>query len=229
MKKHYVSTYVLTATVAIGTLVSSCSKSEKSPGYEYMPDMYRSPAVEAYVDYNVDGDPFSDRNDRLSARQPVEGTVPFSADADKAWMNYPYPFSKEQYDESAAYWKENPVELTEANFNAGKEIFTKFCQHCHGAEGQGDGAIVTNGNYPPIPAYGNISGLNIGKMFHTLTYGKGNMGSHASQLTKEERWKVIHYVSAMKEGTTKYEEYAPMVAAAPQPAATDSVPAAEPK
>ncbi len=31
-------------------------------------------------------------------------------------------------------------------------------------------------------------------MFHTLTYGKGLMGSHASQLTKTERWKTVHWV-----------------------------------
>lgn len=31
-------------------------------------------------------------------------------------------------------------------------------------------------------------------MFHTITFGKGLMGSHASQLTQEERWQLIHYI-----------------------------------
>jgi len=31
-------------------------------------------------------------------------------------------------------------------------------------------------------------------MFHTITYGKGLMGAHASQLNKEERWKLVHYI-----------------------------------
>ena len=35
-------------------------------------------------------------------------------------------------------------------------------------------------------------------MFHTLTYGKGAMGSHASQLTKAERWKVVAYVKHLQ-------------------------------
>ena len=37
-------------------------------------------------------------------------------------------------------------------------------------------------------------------MFHTLTYGKGMMGSHAGQLTKEERWTVIQYVKYLQNG-----------------------------
>ena len=34
--------------------MSGCVTDENSPGLEYMPDMYRSPAVEAYVDYGMD-------------------------------------------------------------------------------------------------------------------------------------------------------------------------------
>ena len=35
-------------------------------------------------------------------------------------------------------------------------------------------------------------------MFHTITYGKNLMGSHASQLNNEERWKVIRYVQTLQ-------------------------------
>jgi hypothetical protein len=31
-----------------------------------------------------------------------------------------------------------------------------------------------------------------------MTYGKGLMGSHASQLTKEERWKVVYHVQTLQ-------------------------------
>lgn len=227
MKKlHLTSTYLVATVVAVSTLVSACSKSADSPGYEYMPDMYRSPAIEAYVDYDVDGDPVGDmyvgRNEVQSARHSVEGTIPFNSDASKAMFNYPYPFEKSEYEEAGKYFTTNPVELTEESFEKGKEIFTKMCQHCHGAEGAGDGKIVENGKFPPIPAYNSIVGLNIGKMFHTITYGKGNMGSHASQLNKEERWTVIHYVTSMQKGAATYDDYAAMVnsATAPEPVDT---------
>ena len=35
-------------------------------------------------------------------------------------------------------------------------------------------------------------------MFHSITYGKGTMGSHASQLTQEERWKLVYYVQKLQ-------------------------------
>jgi mono/diheme cytochrome c family protein len=39
-------------------------------------------------------------------------------------------------------------------------------------------------------------------MFHVTTYGKGNMGSYASQLSKKQRWMVVQYVKSQqsKEG-----------------------------
>ena len=79
-----------------------------------------------------------------------------------------------------------------------------FCVHCHGKTGQGDGSIVQNGKFPPLPVK-FAPGLDIseGKMFHTITYGKGLMGSHAPQLYKEERWMLVHYIRSefMKEAT----------------------------
>lgn len=224
-KLHFTSTYLLASTVAVASLVSACSKAPESPGYEYFPDMYRSPAVEAYVDYDKEGDLFSDRNDHMSARHNVEGTIAFSEDASKAWVNYPYQFTKDQYEEAGEYFTSNPVELTPEVFDEGKVLFEKMCQHCHGETGAGDGMIVQNGNYPTIPAYNKINGLNLGKMFHTITYGKGNMGSHASQLNKEERWKVIHYVTSMQKEAADYDTYAAMVTATPVP--VDTMPVAD--
>ena len=37
-------------------------------------------------------------------------------------------------------------------------------------------------------------------MFHTLTYGKGLMGSHASQLSQKDRWLVIEYIKVLQNG-----------------------------
>jgi hypothetical protein len=31
-----------------------------------------------------------------------------------------------------------------------------------------------------------------------MTYGKGLMGSHASQLSQEERWKLVYYVQKLQ-------------------------------
>lgn len=37
-------------------------------------------------------------------------------------------------------------------------------------------------------------------MYHSITYGKGLMGSHASQINQMERWQVIQYVQVLQKG-----------------------------
>jgi hypothetical protein len=46
-----------------------------------------------------------------------------------------------------------------------------------------------------------LKDLPEGKIFHSLVYGKNvAMGSHASQLNKEERWLVTQYVKYLQNG-----------------------------
>jgi hypothetical protein len=61
--------------------------------------------------------------------------------------------------------------------------------------------LIATGKFPQPPAYngGALKNLTEGKMFHTITYGKGLMGSHSSQLTKEDRWKVIQYIQELQQ------------------------------
>jgi len=198
----------ITALAAIA-LLAACGKSDpNSPGVEYMPDMYRSPAIEAYVDYGQDPyyhteEKARTQRERVSARKPVPGTIAFSETADKAQFNmpYPYPNTPEGYEAAGANLK-SPIAMTEATVAQGKELYGKFCTHCHGATGQGDGPVVNNGNYPPPGAYnGPLKNLPEGKIFHVLVHGKNvAMGSHASQLNKEERWMVTHYVQYLQNG-----------------------------
>lgn len=185
---------------AFGAIIflASCVNEENSPGYEYMPDMYRSPAVEAYVDYGEIRDTLRpELMETMSARKPATGTVPMT-DHSVNDMPYTIPNTIEGY-ELAGKSLKSPLEETEAIIEEGKKIYSNFCIQCHGKEGQGNGAVVTKGGHPAPGAYnGPLKDLPEGKMFHTLTYGKGVMGSHASQLTKLERWKVVAYVKELQ-------------------------------
>jgi hypothetical protein len=76
---------------------------------------------------------------------------------------------------------------------------------------------VANGKFPTPGKYWDkvaSAGLNEGKMFHSITYGKNLMGQHASQVTKEERWLVIHYINELIKKATP---------AANTPAANDTI------
>ena len=189
--------------ISLMLMFASCTSDPNSPGIEYMPDMYRSPAVEAYVDYGED--PYyvteefaSTQRNTMSARLPADGSIAYKGD-DKAFaLPYPYPNTPEGY-EAAGINLLSPLVTSDENTAAGAIIFSQMCTQCHGEEGKGDGAISRNGHIAGIPDYTTkLKDLSEGKMYHTLQYGKGLMGSHASQLSQKERWLVIEYIKVLQ-------------------------------
>ena len=167
---------------------TQCGKKDpNSPGFEFMPDMYRSPSLEYYNVHTLDGDTL------YNAKKPVLGTVA------RGYMPYEFGDSTADYERAGIELK-NPLNLANRNTyeQEGEVLYGKFCIHCHGATGAGDGKVAAKLPGPP-PAYnGPLKNLPEGKIFHTLTYGKGTMGSHASQLTQEERWKLVCYVQKLQ-------------------------------
>ncbi len=189
---------------SIAMIFGACVTDPNSPGVEFMPDMYRSPALEAYVDYGMDPYHFGyaqydSLNGRLSARKPVAGTIAFAGDDMKFNMPYPYPNTTDGYEASVEL--KSPLAFNKIHVEEGKKIYEVMCIHCHGPKGKGDGAISKNGHIEGIPAYdGTLVDLSEGKMYHTIQYGKGLMGSHASQMSQKERWQVIQYVQVLQQG-----------------------------
>jgi mono/diheme cytochrome c family protein len=190
-------------TLTVGAIVgvmafgfTSCKNAPNSPGYEYMPDMYRSPALKYYNTHVLNGDTLQ------SAMKPVAGTIARGCmPGVPAGMDY----------EKAGMYLKNPIVFNDAVLKEGEAIYGKFCVHCHGDAGKGDGKVGLKLPGAP-PAYdGPLKNLSEGKMFYTITNGKGLMGSHASQLNVEERWKVIYYVQKLQGHTPG------------QPAVADSV------
>jgi mono/diheme cytochrome c family protein len=206
--------YIFGGLVAVAVSFASCKTDSNSPGVEYMPDMYRSPAIEAYVDYGNTKvmDLTQLRKDEMGVvpvlvRQPAPGSVPYTGSAEAARFVMPYALNNTPEDyERAALEVKSPLIANELNVTKGQAIYTKMCTHCHGKEGHGDGAISKNGFIMGIPDYaGKLKDLPEGKMFHTITYGKGLMGQHASQLNQRERWQVIEYVKCLQKGISTPE------------------------
>lgn len=77
----------------------------------------------------------------------------------------------------------------------GELVFRTFCVPCHGAGGAGDGLAAQQGVPPPpsLLAEHAVS-MRDGQMFHVLTFGQANMASYASQVSREDRWRVIRYI-----------------------------------
>ena len=192
MDMNYKTIKLAVAGVAL-TLVfaslSSCGvRDENTPGVEFMPDMYRSPSVENYGTYVIDGDTL------YSAMLPVKGTIA------RNYLPYTYENSAAGY-EAAGLNLKTPLDMAHRDIfeKDGEVLYGKFCIHCHGASGAGDGKVGLKLPGPP-PAYdGALKDLSEGKIFHSITYGKNSMGPHSSQLSVEERWKLVCYVQKLQE------------------------------
>ncbi len=205
------------AVLSSTMLLSSCAGDADSSGVEYMPDMYRSPAIEPYVDYGeIRGRENAELKMKISALVPPYGTIPFfGTDMDEVMLMLPYhrlpnvafksthgltnfQFTEEDTYTLAAADITNPYKLTAANadaiFASGKELYKANCVHCHGDKGDGNGPMMVNGTYTGVPAYADKSALSDGQLFYSIYYGKGAMGSQSSIVNKKEIWTLVHYI-----------------------------------
>jgi len=172
--------------IAASIVVSSCND-KRSTGWEYAPNMYE------HIAYDPD-QKNPNFTDGKTAQVPPAGTIPVG------FTRFDYPNTKEGVAAASAEVKD-PLVANQANFKEGKVLFESFCSPCHGLTGQGDGYVVQHG-FPPPPSYskgqssrgGAMKDLTDGRIYHTITYGLNAMGSYASQLSPEERWKVTMYV-----------------------------------
>jgi mono/diheme cytochrome c family protein len=85
----------------------------------------------------------------------------------------------------------------------GAFVFSTFCVTCHGPQGLGDGPVTKQG-VPPPPSLIAERALRMadGQMYHVITFGQGNMAAYASQVEREDRWRVINYVRRLQQEAT---------------------------
>ena len=228
MKKVFkaIAFYGVVFTAGLISL-TACVADPDSPGLEYTPDMYRSPAVEPYVDYGFIRD---EENKELkvkqSAMRPPHNTVAYvGTDKEMLALMMPYKrlassaanishglYEKDGWrlsksddplvEYNAAKADSNPIELTPENkdkiFDKGKKLYNSMCAHCHGDKGTGEGPMVKSGAYVGVPDYATLKDLSDGQVFYSIYYGKGAMGAHAMILNKVEIWTLVHYVNKFR-------------------------------
>lgn len=182
-------------SLVLGIVILQSCGGKKSPGRVYMPDMAYSRAYEAYANH-----------DTLKAQGinytaiPVKGTIkrggtfPFSIAKDKDGDSTNYVASKQVVNPMPSL---DPNQLKEA-----ERLYLVNCGICHGPKLDGNGPLYNGGKGPYAAAPKDLMALQMpeGQMFYSVTYGKGQMGSYASQLSTEQRWMVIDYIKAKKSG-----------------------------
>ena len=99
----------------------------------------------------------------------------------------------------------------------GREVFTVNCALCHGPSGDGQGITSTYG--VPVAANPNAK-LNAltqdtypdGRLFETITKGKGLMGPYGANISVRDRWAVIAYLHTLQAAKARQPKAEP-----PQP------------
>ena len=173
--------------ISAAVFLYSCG-GNSDPGYEFMPNMYRSPSLETYGENTING---------MNAQLPVEGTI-----ARGHLLTFNYDGTLEGY-LAAGNTTINPIQDNKKTRAEGKALYGMFCEHCHGETGAGDGTIK-HAIYSAVPHYNDekllrragvpMNELKAGHIFHAITYGLNAMGPHASQVTEQERWLIVNYV-----------------------------------
>jgi mono/diheme cytochrome c family protein len=181
-------------------------------------DMQDQPKVIAYRQ-----NPFY--RDGVSAKPPVEGTVPRgylradreyylgkkanvgqqSAATSIQFTGAQAPAAPGSSTSPAALYPDDvetfPFPITKDDLNRGQERYQIFCSVCHGATGNGDGMVARRGFNKPAPASYHQDRLRqapVGHFFDVMTNGWGAMPSYASQIPVEDRWRIIAYIRALQ-------------------------------
>jgi mono/diheme cytochrome c family protein len=191
---------IIAGYLLIVVAMISCNKVRRSPGRVYMPDMAYSRAYETYASKEA-----LDKAGVHYTSMPVEGTV---ARGDM----YAYTLKNDSagYAQSAANKSPLNADSTGAKIDMkeAERLYLIYCGICHGDKLDGNGPLWKGGDGPFPAAPKNfmddaMKAMTEGTMFHSVTYGKGQMGSYASQISTKQRWEVIAYIKSKQGGAGK--------------------------
>ena len=165
-------------------MATSCFDKAK-PNYQFFPNMYEAVSYETYSEHNV-------------FKGGVEAQIPAKGSIKRGFVPYEIPNTPEGYALAKATLK-SPLDSTAINQDKAKELYTVYCAICHGDKGDGKGNLVVKEKFLGVPSYKDRE-ITDGSIFHVVTYGLNSIGSHANQLSQEERWVVGDYVLKLKAG-----------------------------
>lgn len=176
------------------SLTACVDKDPQDPGVEYASQMYHSIPYDPYSQI----DPNSYNADGLNMRLPVPGTVSRQQNGEdlSIEMSLNYPFAKDSLEYAAKVLK-NPLSMSDTSvMSQGKDLYTKYCQHCHGEAGDGQGPVAKK--YGGVANLKSVADKTEGHIYHVITMGKGRMWAHGSQILPKDRWKIVTYVNTLR-------------------------------
>jgi mono/diheme cytochrome c family protein len=130
--------------------------------------------------------------DQRSERPPVEGTV-----ARGQLHEDTYFYTGRTGNTPGNYM---PFPVTKEVLERGRERYNIYCAPCHSLVGDGNGFIPSRGFARKPPSY-HIERLQkapLGYFYDVMTNGFGIMPDYASQVSPQDRWKIVAYIRALQ-------------------------------
>lgn len=194
---------IIAAIIISGAVAFTGCSSKREPGRTYMPDMAYSRATESYA--KRDSTVFTMDIAKYGSlifynALPVKGTM-------KRGEIMPYPYANDSNGYKMSAQVKNPfdtIQISTAQMAEAGRLFNINCAICHGANGTASGPLATSGKIGGVANFTlpNYVAMADGTMFHSINYGKNNMGSYASQLTRTQRWMIIKYIRTLQPKAT---------------------------
>lgn len=186
---------VISFFLVLALVIASCSDVRRERGREYMPDMAYSRAYETYAPHEE----LKERGINYTS-MPVPGTI-------KRGEQFPFSIPKDKIGDTVNYIASRAVKsplppLDSVQLKEAERLYLVNCGICHGAALDGNGPLYADGKGPYAAAPKNliadrlVSVMPEGQIYYAVTYGKGSMGSYASQLNTTQRWRVVQYVKS---------------------------------
>lgn len=185
---------IATLVLSMAAVFIGC-KDKRDPGRVYMPDMAYSRAYESYalrdsaiftMDPNAAGHKIFYNNLSPAGTIKRGELFPFNVPNDSNGLINLSALVKNPLEPM------NGKELEEAG-----RLFNINCAVCHGAKGEANGPLA-----PKIGGVKSIiaasPGYSDGRIFFVMNYGQNNMGSYASQLSREQRWRIVQYIRTLE-------------------------------
>jgi mono/diheme cytochrome c family protein len=147
-----------------------------------------------------------------SVESDAQGSTPAAPQSDvSATSGQEGPASEPPADPAAGepnlpWIAEFPLPLDNSLYELGRKKYEQNCAVCHGFGGYGDGLVsqramnLAQGYWlqPTSLHEERIQQQPVGRIYYTVTNGKGKMGSYAASLNPRERWAVVFYVRALQ-------------------------------
>jgi hypothetical protein len=130
--------------------------------------------------------------DHRSARPLVEGTVARGELHDDTYL-----YTGKLGNNPGDYM---PFALTKEDLARGQVRYNIYCAPCHSRVGDGNGYITSRGfaRKPPSFHIDRLEKAPVGYIYGVITEGFGIMPDYASQISAQDRWRIVAYVRALQ-------------------------------